>query len=254
MIQRVLTAALAVSLAIPSGVVMPSAAKAQRGPLFDQPAPPRIRLSPFVGHLNGVTRNERWQRQDADGVALLDARVHLADATGAGLVADALLGRHFGLSAGASAFTRGETVFSVTQTGDAVRTDGANLFLARLGLALHMPTEQSEFVLRRLEASVSAGGLAWLERPRNTLGTGDILGNSTQYGVNLALHTALPFGGDRFTVHAGVEDNITFWNEAALARLPRAYLGNGAGQGQTEATTSATHSWLLRAGMGFRFR
>jgi opacity protein-like surface antigen len=247
MTRRVLTAAFAACLALPA------AAGAQMVPtVFDHPSPPRVRITPFAGYLTGFVRQEQWTYTDGANVVGLVTDVHTKGGPGGGIHVEVPVRGLFGISAAAGLFSRDESTFVVLHSGDMRGIDGANTVLARLNVAFRMPTEESEFVLRRLDAAVYAGGVLLHDRLRNRFGTADLLDNMTQFGINLGLSAELPFAADRFAVQLGAEDNIMFWRTAGLEGLAMAYPDRPTGARAVTVSTSASHTWLLRAGLSMR--
>jgi hypothetical protein len=247
MTRRVLVAALAASLALPA------AGSAQLTPRFDDAIQPRLKITPFIGYLAGITRGEDWVFQDQASVVTVQSEVQVGGGTGGGLHVESRIWGDFGLSGLVGFASRGQTVFIIEETNEAWAVDGARVFFVRAGPVYHIPWEDSDFVMRRLGASVFAGLTAMHERSRNTLGTGDIMGNGTHFGLNLGMSAELPFAADRFAVQLGAENNIMFWNRTHLARLPYEYFGQpGQSPNQTTVTTNASNAWLLRAGLSYR--
>jgi hypothetical protein len=167
---------------------------------------------------------------------------------------EATLAGLWGVTAAAGFFQRAQTQYVVLHSGDTRRADGANVLIGRFGTVFQMPSEEFEFVLRRLEAAAFAGGVVLHERTRNTLGTGAALGNATQFGANVGVAAGLPFANDRFAVQVAIEDNIVFWRDEPLARLAREHFRRpGAAPAQTAVNAGTSHTWLLRAGISARF-
>jgi hypothetical protein len=233
---------------------LPTFASAQVGQLRGDPAAAgTIRITPFIGYLTAFTRSEEWLHDSDDGVAFLQSELRIAGGEAAGLVLDIPVANGFGVTAAAAYGSRGDTEVTVFQTEDAFLVDGHRVFLGRLGVSYRMPQEVSDFVLRRLGAAVFAGGTMIHEQPRVRLAPEDALDNATHFGVNLGLTAELPFAGDRLALQVGVEDNITWWNESALASLPYVYLNRpGASPDQTRVSAGTSHQWLLRAGVSVR--
>jgi hypothetical protein len=251
MTRRVLIAALAAAL------VLPASAAAQlfpgAGPAGLDAWGPRYRITPFIANLTSIDRLEEWTFQDDNNFVYMQSDVSIGRGTGFGLHLEAPVRGSFGVSAAAGYARRGETLFTVLETGDMRRVDGMNVLFARVGPSYHMLGEQSEIVLRRLAASAFAGAVVMHERPRNRLGTGDLLSNATHFGLNLGVSGELPFAEDRYAVQLGIENNMMFWNESALAALPFEYFGRpGTARSQTTLRTSMSHAWLLRAGLSMR--
>jgi hypothetical protein len=248
MTRRVLTAAFAVCLALPAG------AAAQMGPTaFDRTPAPRFRVTPFVGYLTGFVRQEQWiYTQSGTQVSTVDVDTNVEGGPGAGVHVEAPFRGLFGVSAAAGLFVRDESAFVVLNDGQVIGLDGTNTFMARLNAAFRMPTEESEFVLRRLDAAVYAGGVILHDRYRNTYGTADLLDNATHFGINLGLSAELPFANDRFAVQVGAEDNIILWRGSSLEPLAALYQGRPSGATHVSATAKRSMSWLLRAGVSIR--
>jgi hypothetical protein len=245
--RRMLAAVFIATLALPT------AASAQGGPLRGDPAAAGVRITPFIGYLAGFTRSEEWLHDSDDGVAFLQSELRIAGGEAAGLVLDLPLANGFGVTAAAAYGSRGDTEVNVLQTEDAFLIDGHWIHLGRLGVSYRMPQEVSDFVLRRLGATIHAGGMVVHERPRQRLAPDDALDTATHFGVNFGMTAELPFAGDRLALQVGVEDNITWWNESALASLPYVYLNRpGASPDQTRVSTGASHQWLVRAGVSVR--
>jgi hypothetical protein len=241
MTRRVLIAALAAS------IILPGTAAAQLAP-GDYPAP-RYRITPFVGYMTSIDRAEEW-RFHSDGTTIYQtADVGVGGGETVGVQVETPLIGSFGLSAAAGFASRGRTTFAIQPTGDTRFMDGSNLIFARVGPVYHMPSEQSDFVLRRLGASAFGGIVVMHERGR---GAGDFMGNGTHLGLNLGVQAELPFSRDRFAAQLGIENNMMFWNRTYLARLPYEYTGRPGQPAQTTVSTSMSHAWLLRAGLSYR--
>jgi hypothetical protein len=249
MTRRVLAAAFAACLALPAA----AAAQMPRA-TFDQPEAPRFRIAPFGGYLTGFVRQEQWIYTDGTNVVGVDTDVHVEGGPGGGIHIEMPIRGLFGISAAAGVFSRDETYFVVLQSGDVRGFDGANTVLGRVNVSLRMPTEESEFVLRRLDAAIHAGGVVLHDLLRNRYGTADVLNNTTHFGINLGLSAELPFAQDRFAVQVGAEDNIMFWRTAHLSDLAMAYTGRPAAAREVTIGTSRSHTWLIRGGVSMRVR
>jgi hypothetical protein len=247
MTRRVLVAALAASIVLPGTAAAQLAA--ETGPA------PRFRITPFVGYMPAFDRAEEWSFDNNNTTIFRHAELRIGGGETVGLHFEGPLRGVFGVSAAAGFARRSNTSFVVTESGDTWRMDGSNVFFGRVGPVYHMPTEQSEFVLRRLGASAFAGVVVMHDRARNTHGTADYMGSGTHLGANLGVSAELPFAQDRFAVQVGIEDNMMFWNRTHLARLPYEYFGQpGQSRQQTAVSTSMSHVWLLRAGLSYRMR
>jgi hypothetical protein len=246
--RRVFAAVFAATFALPT------ATDAQLAPgRADAALSAGVRVTPFVGYLASFTRSEDWVHESQAGVAFVQTDVHIGGGWGGGVVVDAPLRNGFGVTAAAGYGSRGNTQVNVLQTDDAFLVDGHHVIFGRAGLAYQMPQDVSGFVLRTLGAAVHAGGTVMHERPRNRLGPEDALQNATHFGINIGILAELPFARDRLALQVGVEDNIMWWDNAALSSLPYVYFNRpGESADQTRASASASHAWLLRAGLSVR--
>jgi hypothetical protein len=213
-----------------------------------------LRVSPFAGYLTRFTREEEWYFQEGAASSFVQADVSVAGGTAFGLQLEGPIGGRFGFAAAAAYGSRGDTDFSIRQTGDAFLIDGNHVFMGRLGVALHLHEDVSELMLRQLNASLFAGGVVMHERPRTRLVTDDALANGTHFGLNLGVNAEAPFANNRFAIQLGVEDNMMWWSKAPLRALASEYFGRpGASDDNTSVTAALSHVWLLRAGLQFRF-
>jgi hypothetical protein len=246
MIRRVFAAALAASL------VLPTVAAAQYRPLQDDASwGPSFRITPFIGYLTSVDRIEDWAHVDGSQTARLRTEHSIAGGTAGGISIEVPVNSRFGVTGAAVFAQRDHTVFTLN-TGEAFQIDGNNVLLARLGGVMHLREEPSDFVLRRLGASVFAGAAVMHERPRNVLGTADFLDSGTHFGLNIGLAAEMPFAQDRFAVQLGIEDNMMFWSDRQGVRLAEEYFGTSGTTRQVTVTSPMSHAWLLRAGISYR--
>jgi hypothetical protein len=247
---RLIAAMVAAISALPTGTfAQPATGNAAAS------AGARVRITPFIGYLTGFTRTEDWTHESMDGVVFLRSDVAIAGSEAGGLIVEAPLHDGFGVTVAAGYGSRGNTRVDVAQSGDAFIIDGHNVVLGRIAASYRMPEDVSGFVLRRLGASAHVGGTVMHERPRNQLGPDDALQNATHFGANIGITGELPFARDRLALQVGVEDNIMWWNNSALASLPYVYLNRpGESPDQTRVSASAAHTWLVRVGLSLRVR
>jgi hypothetical protein len=232
---------------------LPGMALAQAPLLPGNEGTSSLRITPYFGYLVAFTRREEWLHDSDAGVAFLQAEARIAKGELGGVTVDVPVGGGFGITAAAGLGSRGDTRVSVMQAEDEFLVDGHDVRFGRVGLSYQLPHQVSDFVQRRLLVTASAAAAAMNERPRSRLGPPDALVEATHYGVSLGLAAELPFAGERLALQIGIEDNILWWDEAALSRLPYVYLYRpGESPDQTRATAGTSHAWLLRAGLTLR--
>jgi hypothetical protein len=247
---RLIAAVVAATCALPTGTFAQAATRNAAAS-----AGARVRITPFIGYLTGFTRAEDWTHESLDGVVFLRSDVAIASGKAGGLIVEAPLRDGFGVTAAVGYTSRGNTQVNVVRSGDAFIIDGHNVVFGRIGASYRLPEDFSGFVRRRMGASAHAGGTVMHERPRNQLGPEDALEEATHFGVNIGVTGELPFARDRLALQVGVEDNIMWWNNSALASLPYVYLNRpGESPDQTRVSASAAHTWLVRVGLSLRVR
>src|SRR5687768_6885181 len=236
-------------------LVFPASVAAQAGPDEEVVLIRGLRVSPFIGFMTAFTRNEEWTFEEGAEFMIAESEVDIAGGTAFGVQVEGPLQGRFGLIGAGGYAARGDTEFLAAGPGgsDAFRVDGNHVFFLRGGAALHLNERESELVLRTLNASIFAGGVVMHERPRDRLGS-DFLESGTHLGLNLGLNAEIPFGENRFAVQLGIEDNMMWWDETQLRALAYAYFGSpGTSIENTSASGDVAHTWLMRAGIQFRF-
>ncbi|CAN5713578.1 hypothetical protein BH23GEM10_BH23GEM10_13020 [soil metagenome] len=244
MYRRMLAAAFAVLL-------IPATSAAQSQPLQDDRAEPRYRITPFVGYLTGFEREEIWTFNGGAAPEAVTVRNDVARGPTVGLNVEFPLTGRFGVTAAAAFASRDHAWLSLSN-GEMFVIDGNNVFLTRVGGIMHLRQEPSEFVMRRLGASVFAGGTVMHERPRNRLGSAEFVSSGTHFGINVGMSAELPFHDDRLAIQVGIEDNVMWWRDGSLASVAREYYASPVDQ--TSVSSDMSHAWLLRAGLSLRIR
>jgi len=248
--RRSLIAAFAALLAFPS----PASPQVMK--LMDDPTwMPKIRITPFIGYLTAVDRTEEWAFSNATQQGSVLAEMQLAGGKAVGVNADVSLRGPFGVSAGLAFASRDESVFGVSSAGDVLRVDGNNVFSARLGGGLVLREGEGDLTLRRLNASVFAGGVVMHERPKNNLSTADFVDAATSFGLNFGLSAELPFHEDRLALQLGAEDNVMWWSDNQSEMIAMQYfIEKQNAPRETAVSIGSSQTWLLRAGLSMRFR
>lgn len=234
-----------------TALFIPAAAAAQLQPLQEDIAGPQFRITPFVGHLTAFERIEEWRYTGGADPSAVSVAHEVAGGTALGVNVDVPINARFGVTAAGAYAARDASILALN-TGEMFQIDGNNVFLARLGAVLHLREDPSDFVLRRLAASVFAGAAVMHERPRNSLGTADFAANGTHFGANLGVNAEIPFAADRFALQLGIEDNMMWWRDTQVLSIASEYFGSPAAE--TIVSADMTHSWLVRAGITMRLR
>jgi hypothetical protein len=249
--RRVLAAAFVATL------VLPGAGSSQMMTLQDDPTwTPRLRLTPFIGYFTAVQRTDEWFASNGTDTQQMQVAVEVGGGPAVGMAAAMSLAGRWGVSAAAGYGMRDGMIFE-PESGTAFQVDGNNkLFFGRAGVNLWLIERESELTLRRLNASVFAGGVVMHERPSDAA-INDLIGNATHYGVNIGFEGELPFASDRFAIQFGVENNTMWFDETQLGNLAFSFIDDGTGtftRAQTTAETDLASAWLLRAGISIRLR
>jgi hypothetical protein len=249
--RRVLAAAIALLCA------NTVAANAQLMPLQDDPSwGPRIRVTPFVGYLPSVTREETWIHNSAGTNTFVDTDYRLASGTAIGLNGEIALHGPWSAMAGVMYGSRGSSEFDVISTGEQFQINGSRFLFARAGASLVLREKETELTLRRLSASVFAAPFYMREMPRSQLGfaNANVFDPSNHFGLSIGATGELPFAKDRMTLQVGVEDYATLWSEGALRRLPDSFFNDATAGASTRVETDVSHQRMIRAGLSYRWR
>jgi hypothetical protein len=253
--RRMFAAVFAATLLLPSS-------GAAQGPDEEVVLIRGMRLSPFIGVLSSFSRLEKWNFEEGTSSLSAVSQVDIASGTAFGVQLEGPLRRRFGWQAAAAYAVRGETEFAVLQYSDPALAfcsggclvDGNHVMFLRAGPALHLHEQESELVVQTLNASLFAGGVVMYERPRNRLDTASFLSSGTHLGINLGANAEIPFGAERFAVQLGIEDNLIWWDKSQLRSLALEVFGNpGSSKERTRVSADPEHTWLMRAGLQFRF-
>jgi hypothetical protein len=211
---------------------------------------PRLRITPFIGHLGAFTRHEDWGRPSDGDFSYRRVETSLAGGTAAGLVIETPLAGSVGITVAGAFAQRGATRHVVVQTGERSSSEGSDNVFGRAGLSVQLPRETSDLVLRQITAAVFAAGAVMYERPRGP--TADPSQGVMHFGGAAGFTAERSFAG-RLAVQIGIEDHIMVWNQRALARPAFEYYGRPGGSlDLTPVRTGLSHAWLLRAGLGLR--
>ena len=239
MVRRVIMGALVAAL------LLPAAAAAQSIPVLNSVNwGARVRVSPFVGWGFSQTRNEETVVLSSQGAYFEEHDVVLGAGPVAGAVADIRFYRRFSVHAGAAVQLRDDTEHFVTQRpGEFYVEEGANSFMAKLGLAVHLREPESDLQLRQLAASVFVAPAFVRE--------GHSLGAMNNWGVNFGFDGNVPVT-PRLTFQFGLEDTLFWWDEEELAVRADEFYAGALGQTVlTEVSASPGNNWMLRLGLSF---
>ncbi len=250
--RRVLAAAIAFIC------VIPAVANAQLMPLQDDPSwGPRLRVTPFIGYLPSVTRNDTWiHSSPGSDVAFTEVEYEVASGTALGVNGEVVLRGPWSALGTIMYGSRGESRFDLIDSGQEFEINGSRYIFTRAGISLALREKDSDLMLRRLSASVFAAPFYMREIPRSELGFEnlDVFNASNHFGVSLGAAGELPFARDRMSLQIAVEDYATWWNGGALKRLPDSFINDQTPGASTRVETSVSHMWLMRAGVSYRWK
>lgn len=233
------------------------AANAQLMPLQDDPSwGPRIRVTPFVGFLPSVERQETWIHNSAGTNTFVDANYKLASGTAIGVNGEVIMHGPWNGLAGLMYGSRGSSQFGIVSTGEEFQINGSRFLFARVGASYSLREKETELTLRRLSASVFAAPFYMREMPRAQVGFADanVFDPSSHFGLSLGVSGELPFAKDKMTLQIGVEDYATIWAKGALRRLPDSFFNDATPGASTKVETDISHQWMIRAGLSYRWR
>lgn len=231
---------------------MPASAAAQLTPAYREPGVrPKVHVSPFIGYLVPLTRTEEWGFDTGSTTFHTDAESALESGIAGGVNIEVPIIGALGILAGGGYGQRGDTRVTVQDGVDVFRLDGNSIVFGRLAAALRL-RQDGDIVVRRVGATLYAGGVAMRERPRLTLGSLDYQEEATHYAVNLGLSVDVPVHRNRISLQLAAEDYIIWWDEDALANVPYEYFDRpGESRDQTSVIAQRSHAFMLRVGVSF---
>lgn len=234
-----------------AALLLPALASAQGAPL----APRGLALIPYVGWATGTTRAETWSYLDGSGAAVREeVKMHLADGLAAGLNVQLPVVGSLSLLGGALYVDRDAADFSING-GESWTFTGSRSVFIKAGAALQLPQSDDPLVVHRLGAALFLAPFYMFEKPQPiaSIPDSDLFDSAHHIGLSFGASGELPFARDRLTLQVGLEDYLTFWDEAGLQRLPD-WLHDAPPGNATGVQADPTHQWLLRAGFSLRLR
>lgn len=231
--------------------LLPAAAHAQLMPVMDEVSwGPKLRITPSFGWAAGSTREETWTVM-ADGAGVQYAvETELAGGPAAVLNIEYAVRGPWSVLLGGAYISRDVAGF-LTENGEPEGFTSSKTIALKAGVSLQLRESASELTLRRLGASAFVAPFFMLEMPDEVAGfeDTDLFDSANHFGVNFGVAGELPFANDRLALQVGIEDYLTFWDQASLARYPAWRFESDA-----DADADPTHQWLIRAGISFRLR
>jgi hypothetical protein len=236
---------------------LPAAASAQLPRPSEEGWGPKFRITPFVGVSPGFTSSGVLTVLTGDGDLVPDDFTY----TFAG-------GPVMGLNAEVRAHGRFSGVGSVLWTsrdntqGTFISDDvvelldaGSDFLIAKLGGSMRFVETDFDLQMRRLSASLFAGGAFIREMPDVPLfSPSEFTGSRNQFGINIGAEAELPLSDRRFAFHAGVEDFVMWLDNAGIEeRLRNDVRGKWGDDAIAEVDSDRAHLWLVRIGLSYRF-
>jgi hypothetical protein len=246
----------AAALSIALSCVLPLAAHAQLLPLQDDPSwGPRLRVTPYVGYMPAITRNETWIHNNGTMNTFLDVDYRLGEGFAAGVNGEVTVHGPWNALVGVMFATRDDNEFFITDSTQTFQINGSRYLFARAGASFRLKERESEMVFRRLSASVYAAPFYMREMPRAQTGFEDdaVFDASNHFGLSGGIAAELPFARDRLSVQVAVEDFATLWSSDALARLADSFFNDATVGSATRVDSDISSQWLVRAGLSFRW-
>ena len=249
-------------LALAGLLALPTLAAAQGGSLPTLPnpyqlAPARFTITPFVGVRVPYTTGDEYLSTQSQGTYLVQE-----ERAGGVMIGAELQGQVRGPLgvAGSLAYGGGGTT-SITLTSQdgeqtPLTTSGPDMWMGKVGITYRLPEPRSD--TRRFHpAGFLVAGPA---RVRTNFDNDDDSGadwakGTTNWGFNLGVHTATLIGSSqRFALHLGLEDFVTFWNTDRIAGRDAAVYGGFFDEDTAvRVDYSTSNVVLVRAGVSFRF-
>lgn len=237
-------------------VALPSAAAAQLPVMQTESVwGPHFRVTPYAGLATGFARSEERIIVDNNSanVSFDDVEVSIGSGLATGLSVEGRVYERFSVVASGLWVRRNDTEEYSDLNGTFIEFSGSNMFIAKAGVAMRFREDNPDLQLRRLSAAIFAAPALVVDNPRNDLFTVD-QGNMTSWGFNFGLDAEIPLKDRRFAIQGGLEDFVVWWDEDILSQRVDQL---NAVQGRdviTVVDAEASHMWIIRLGLTFRFR
>ena len=232
-------------------VAIPRLAVAQDDPGWG----PRLRVTPFVGISPGIHQNGVATAFSGTSVSTHTYREDLSSALPIGLSAEYRVWNRFSLIAEGVFEHRGDGTLTDMDDEFIYTTAGSDFWMAKLTPAIHMREFNSEMQLYHLDASLFVGP-AWVhDSPKATVQTPPNATNSiNQWALNMGANAELSLANNRMAFQLGLENYMIMWDQAAYRLRIEPYIQeSNPGVDAVVIDAKNTNSWILRAGLSFRF-
>lgn len=232
-------------------LVLPRLGQAQN----DQDWGPKFRVTPWVGVSPGINQNGIATVFANGATTAHEYRLEMSSSVPVGVNVDYRFWKRFAVVGGGMWSSRGDDRLIDFEDELIYRTTGSNLWMAKLGGAVHLREEQDEMQLRHLNASVFIAPAFIHDAPKDNLAIPSISQTSVNsWGLNIGAEGELPLSDTRFAFQVGLEDWIMWWDEAKYSARVQAYLQQGvANLSAVALEAEKTHLWVGRIGLSYRF-
>lgn len=213
-----------------------------------------IRFTPVIGWVPAFVRAERRAIVLQDRVVRGDFEVEHDGGAAAGATLEV---RSFGRLrlTTAALFVRGGAALETALQNHEVRERPASDFLiVKAGIAVRLHEEVTALQVRSLNAALFGAPAYVLAIPGRDAATGGRQGPYGSWGLNAGIDIEAPIGRGRVGVQISAEDFVVMWNREELERRMAAELAGAGSIGDVTVDPTATHIWVLRAGLTFRLR
>ncbi len=238
--KRRMVIALAAALACPIAVAAQEPAAQQ----------PHFTISPFLGYAFTYTQHGTVTFTDAQGNYVADYRRQVEGGWMPGVEAAYHLPGRFGVSAAVAYNKRGEESFSTDIVDASLTAKDAKMYFLRAALTLDLREPEPGMQIAHPLAHLSVGPAIVREVPPAT--TGRPAYNA--FAVNAAANAEMPLPWKGFAVRAAFEDYMAYLPRGDLAvQLASSVSSQTSGAYAADLTGGATHLYVLRAGLSYRF-
>lgn len=223
-----------------------------------EPIPPGIMLRPFVGYrvTHSHTRTILLSAGGASEGFIEEERVEPGPTVGAELTIP-VAGRFSAVAAftyGFSADSR-TTSFSAGGSGFGFNPDAGTMMFMKVGLDYQFVETEPRLRMDRPAAGINIGPAVVRHDPGDFEGAGALADPLWHPAVALGANAMIPLSmWPALAVYAGIDDYITFWNDATEAERLAEFRGTQLGTSvRAQVDSDIGNLFLVRAGLNLRF-